>query len=206
MKKTALLMAILPTLAQGATLADAMAAFAEGRSGDAAAMFHELAVAENPKAQFNLALLYFKGAGVPENHGRAFEWAWRAKLHGLVEAEALLAQIGASLSQEAQNALADKLKSELMPRAFEADTRAMLAIAVIERELRPEADFVEAYVWNSLAVALGRTEAVELRNASLALIEDDERLSAQEKATQKLDELCAVLGAKLSVCSIFSNS
>lgn len=206
MKQAALILALVPTLAQGATLSDAMKAFAEGHAGEAAAMFHELAVADNPRAQFNLALLYFKGAGVPENHGRAFEWAWRAKLRGLVEAETLLSQLGATLPEDTQNELAEKLKSELMARAYEADTRAMLAIALIESELRPEPDFVETYVWNSIAVALGRDEATGERNSSFALIDPEERLEAQERATQKLNELCAVIGAKLAVCSIFSNS
>ena len=53
--------------------AQAIAAYKAGDAGGAAALFHKLALAGDADAQFNLALLYWQGEGIPQNRREALE-------------------------------------------------------------------------------------------------------------------------------------
>lgn len=203
MRTLALILALAPALPQAATLSDAMQAYAEGRAGEAAAQFYTLAQTGNARAQFNLALLFYSGAGVPENHSRAFEWAWRAKLHGLAEAGSLLTKIGDDIPDEVRDELADRLREELLLEVHAANTRAIIAVAIIENELRAEPDLIEVYVWYSLAVALGHAGAEPLRDKTFAGLASEDRIAAQEASIDRLGALCSQTSKALPVCSIF---
>ena len=75
-----------------ASLARAYDALRQGQAAEAARLYRDLAEQGVPEAQFNLALLYFDGQGLPQNHAETLYWAWRARLSGRGEALALLAR------------------------------------------------------------------------------------------------------------------
>lgn len=45
------------------------------------AEFYELATEEHASAQVNLAIMFAKGQGVPQNDAHALYWAWRARFY-----------------------------------------------------------------------------------------------------------------------------
>ena len=83
----------------------AVAAYRAGDVGAAFAQFLILARAEMPQAQFNLALLYRQGEGVPQNRREALYWAWRARIGGVAQAGALVSDLLADVSADQRDRL-----------------------------------------------------------------------------------------------------
>ena len=133
----------------------AIAAFRAGDAGRAAVLFKTLAEAGEAEAQFNLALLYAEGAGLPQNPREALYWAWRAQIAGIPRAEALSQRLTAALPDEARADLAERLERVLAPGIAAGDARAMFGLARVLLQLRPEPDAKRAYEWLAIAAALG---------------------------------------------------
>lgn len=168
--------------AQADPFAEALAHADAGRHGLAAAGFHALAVTGDAEAQFNLALLFATGQGLPQNAEEAALWAWRARLAGLEQAGPLAARLMDALPQERRGRLAARLEATLVPDAERGDGAAMLALAAVIALVRPEPDLVAAYGWQSIAAATDTPGAVVARNETFARIEPNARPEAQDHA------------------------
>jgi TPR repeat protein len=68
-------------------LKQAQRAFRDGDHAGAAAIFQPLARQGNPIAQFNLAVMYDDGIGLPQNLALALTWYERAAEAGLVDGQ-----------------------------------------------------------------------------------------------------------------------
>lgn len=188
----ALLAAPLPAMAaQGAQGTEqAIAALRAGDAPRAATIFLELARAGDAEAQFNLALLYLDGTGVPQNDRESLYWGWRARLSGVPNATALLARLMPSVTPELRAETADRITADLQPRIDAGEGRAMLERSVVLSDLLPEPDLQGAYVWQALSAALGTPNAGPARDATLARIAPEDRLAAQDAALAMLATLC----------------
>src|SRR3989338_11657329 len=81
----------------GPTFGEAVAAYRAGDAGAAFAQFLILARQDMPQAQFNLALLFRAGEGVPQNRREALYWAWRARVGGVTPAGGLVGVLVSTL-------------------------------------------------------------------------------------------------------------
>lgn len=183
----------LPAQAQVAEAPEFSRAIAAARAGDtasAAALFLPLARAGNPQAQFNLALLFYDGRGLPQNHAEALYWAWRARLSGRPEAQALIARMADAATPDLRNTLAARITTDLDPRVKAGQGRAMLELSFVLLDILPEPDLVSAYVWQALAAAFETPNAVGARNATFARLAPEDRPKAQAQAMDQLKTLC----------------
>lgn len=176
--------------AQADTMATALDAYAHGRTAEAARIYGDLAAHGNRHAQFNFALMFYAGEGVPQSYGDAFSWAWRAKLQGVIEAETLLARVAPYVSNDDRTRLMQELSDELAPAVADGDIRAVLGMSLIVSELAPRPDPVQHYAWLSMAVVLGEGGAIPLRDAVLAGLNDRDRLRAQSAARSAFAAWC----------------
>lgn len=188
----ALLATPLPALAaQGDDGTEqAIAALRAGDAPRAATIFLDLARAGDADAQFNLALLYFDGTGVPQNDREALYWGWRARLSGVPNALLLLSRLDPVATPELRAQTADRIAADLQPRIDAGEGRAMLERSVLLSDLLPEPDLQGAYVWQALSAALGTPNAGPARDATLARIDPKDRLAAQDAAIAMLATLC----------------
>lgn len=193
------------TYVLGASLQDALASYAVGDVTSAASIYGDLAARGNQYAQFNMALLFYAGEGVPQNYVEAYSWAWRAKLQGVVEAEALIKLLEGSISNEARSALAHTLMEEQSQKIRSGDGRAMLARAMIQSELLPNPDAIQSYVWQSMAVAVGITEATSFRDETFATLSTQNKLLAQQEAHNTFRDWCSNATKAAPSCTIISN-
>lgn len=73
--------------AQADVLKDARNAYRHGQYEDAVAILLPMAEQGNPVAQFNVAVMYDDGIGLPQNFPLALRWYKRAAEAGLVDAQ-----------------------------------------------------------------------------------------------------------------------
>lgn len=174
-----------------ASLARAYDALRQGQAAEAARLYRDLAEQGVPEAQFNLALLYFDGQGLPQNHAETLYWAWRARLSGRGEALALLARTADLATPDLRATLAERLAADLQPRIEAGEGRAMLELAGVYLEVQPEPDPVQGFVWQALAAALGVPGAGAARDLTAAALPAEDRLKAEAAAAEQLATLCA---------------
>jgi hypothetical protein len=182
-----------PTLAtqvMGQDLASALAELRAGRAPEGANILLALARAGEAEAQFNLALLYSQGLGVPQNTREALYWAWRARLSGIAPANALIQRLAEAATSDLRTELVTRITSDLEPRIVAGDGRAMLEQSVLLQDLLPKPDLAAAYAWQALSAALGTPAAAAARDATLMQIPAKDRLAAQDAAVAKLRDLC----------------
>lgn len=184
-----------------ADLATAIAALRGGDAPQAALILQDLAGQGQADAMFNLALLYFDGTGVPQNHREALYWGWRARLAGIPAAPALLARMADAATPELRLDLAARINADLDPRIAAGEGRAMLERSALLLDLLPEPDLQGAYVWQALSAALGTPNAAPAREATFARIDPKDRLAAQDATLATLTTLCTGAMAAHPLCA-----
>ncbi|MBC2834798.1 sel1 repeat family protein [Paragemmobacter straminiformis] len=180
------------TAAQAApsTFARAIAAARAGDTATAAALFLPLARSGDAVAQFNLALLYYDGRGLPQNHAEALYWAWRARLAGRTEALALITRMADAATPDLRSAIATRIEADLHPRVTAGEGRAMLELSFVLTDILPEPDLTGAYVWQALSAAFETPNAIRARDATFARLDPKDRPAAQQRALETLKSLC----------------
>ncbi len=179
-----------PAAAESPAFSQAIAAARAGDTGTAAALFLPLATSGDAAAQFNLALLYYDGRGLPQNHAEALYWAWRARLAGRPEAAALIARMADAATPELRQSIATRIEADLRPRVTAGEGRAMLELSFVLTDILPEPDLAGAYVWQALSAALETPNAVQARDKTFARLAPEDRSAAQQRAMDTLRSLC----------------
>lgn len=182
-------------------LAPAIDALRAGNAPEAAAIFRGLARAGNGEAQFNIALLYSEGFGVPQNVRESLYWGWRARLSGIPAATALLARLEGQVTTDLRDETAARINADLEPRIAAGEGRAMLERSVVLSDLLAEPDLQGAYVWQALSAALGTPAAAAARDATLEKIDPKDRLAAQQAALEQLATLCRGTMQGQTICT-----
>jgi len=185
----------------GTDTAAAIAALRAGNAPEAAAIFHGLAQAGDGDAQFNLALLYLEGIGVPQNARESLYWGWRARLSGIPAAPALLARLAGQVTPDLRVETAARINADLDPRIAAGEGRAMLERSVLLSDLLPEPDLQGSYVWQALSAALGTPAAAAARDATLERIDPKDRLAVQQAAIDQLAALCQGAMQGQTICA-----
>jgi len=166
-----------------------------GQGAAAVAMFRQLARADDSAAQVNLAVMQARGQGVPLDEAAAAYWAWRARLAGEGRAAALSDHLMTRLTEEAREALAERLLQDLTARAEAGEMRALLGLGRVETEIRNPARPQEAALWFTLAAAFDLRHALALRDMAMRDLEPAQRLSVQARAGAEFARWCTVLAA-----------
>ncbi len=197
--------AILGSSAGSAGLQDALDLYAGGDIAGAAAIYGDLAQEGDARAQFNLALMFYVGQGVPQSYYDAYVWAWRAKLKGVAQAQILIDRVENGISRDERIALADTLMGDLSEGIANGDARAMLAMSVIQSDLLPKPDMIQTYVWQSMSVAIGLSEAETLRDATFDQLSDRDKVRAQTAARDTFSQWCGEVSAANASCRVFQS-
>lgn len=117
------------------------------------------------EAQFNLALFYYHGIGVPQNFEYALRWANLSALQGFKKASSARPPIMEKLQPDTVQAAMTWVRQRLTNAAEDGDN---IALVMLSNSFATEFGFgdpKESYYWASLAVASGRTEAKRRRDA-----------------------------------------
>ncbi len=169
---------------------DALAAYREGRTGHAAALFHQLALTGDGQAQYNLAVLFRVGQGLPRSDREALYWAWRARLSGVAQADRLQGLVSADLPAAERGPLVARLMEDLRPGLAAGDPAALLGAAALQGELADPPNLPEVWFWQALAATLGVPGADVLRDATAAQMPDADRAGLQDGFLLRFGDWC----------------
>jgi len=180
----------------------AVEAYAAGDTSRAAVLFADLARAGDPDAQFNLALIYHSGEGVPRNDREALYWAWRARIEGLPAAEPLIRMLTEQGAPGLGPSIAPRLLTDLQDALKAGHGHAMLGAALVMAQLSDPPDPEGAYLWQSLAAALGEPGAASARDETLAALPPESWADLEDRAMKKFGEWCATAIAPPMACKL----
>jgi TPR repeat protein len=182
------LIAILPgpVLAQidtsTATFNEAVQAVKNKNYRHAVKLFSLQAENNQHDAQYNLALLMQAGKGTPQDFATALTWSWTAQLGGIEAAEELSGELTGYLPEgiieEVRKAVAARIKS----RIDEGDPAAIPQFATYHLVMLEEPDYETAYVWFSIATALGLEGAMVARDEARENVDGEKIVELQRKA------------------------
>ncbi len=157
-------------------------AFQDGDYVDAAVRFGNLAVNGNAAAQYNYAMLVYKGVGAPSDFEEAWYWSWMARLAGIEKAVELTDQIAGELGLEHEETLLRRLRSKFEKDALQGDATALSNMAIFLIEAQTDPDLAECYVWALVAQAVGRTDVQHIVKKANDELELSVKIDSQKKA------------------------
>ena len=157
-------------------------AFQEGDYVDAAVRFGNLAANGNAAAQYNYAMLIYKGVGAPSDFEEAWYWSWMARLAGIEKAIELTDQIAAELGVEHEETLLRRLRNTFEKDALNGDATALSNMAIFLTEAQSDPDLAECYVWALVAQALGQTDVQHIVKKANDELELSVKIDSQKKA------------------------
>jgi len=157
-------------------------AFQDGDYVDAAVRFGNLAVNGNAAAQYNYAMLVYKGVGAPSDFEEAWYWSWMARLAGIEKAVELTGQIAGELGLEHEETLLRRLRNTFEKDALRGDATALSNMAIFLTEAQTDPDLAEGYVWALVAQALGRTDVQHIVKKANDYLELSVKIESQKKS------------------------
>ena len=152
-------------------------------------IFSELAETGVPEAQYNLALLYSNGLGVPKNYKLTLYWSWQSHLNGHVAA---LERVNATydlINEDLREKVAQLVIDELLESAQAGDKKAPLKLGKTYLGLFVEAQNQPAYLWLSISQAYGDDAASKLLDTAATQLTLEEILVQQEAAQKTFEEI-----------------
>ena len=152
-------------------------------------IFSSLAELGIPEAQFNLALLYSNGLGVPKNFKLALYWSWQAHLNNHDTAIDRVNKTYDLINEDLRNSVAQTIIEELVASAQAGDKEAPLKLGKTYLGLFVEAQNLPAYLWLSISQAYGEERASALLEEATSQMTLEEVLAQQEEAQKSFDEI-----------------
>ena len=146
-------------------------------------LFETAAHRSEYEAQYNLAYLLRHGKGRPQNYTDALYWVLLAQLGGIELAEELAEEIEDRLTEKQLEPVLAKVEDHLESRVETGDFEAIPQLAYYHHALLPEANYEQAYLWYSIAVALNLPEMTERRDEMENEVEPEQIAVLQVKTT-----------------------
>ena len=155
-------------------------------------IFSTLADQGIPEAQFNLALLYSNGLGVPKNYRLALYWSWQAHLNDHETAINRVNIIYDLIDEKLRNSVAQTIIDEMLLIAQSGDKAAPLKLGQTHLGLFVEAQNKPAYLWLSISQAYGEERANELLEEAASQMTLEEVLAQQEEAQKVFENIIKI--------------
>ena len=133
-------------------------------------------------AQYNLALLLEAGKGAPQDFVSALDWAWSAQLGGITDAEELADGLADILPEGAIAAVRKSVATRLQARIDAGDAAAIPQFAAYQLTMLEEPNYETAYIWYSIAAALGLKGTLQARDDARENVEDERIIELQAEA------------------------
>ena len=145
-------------------------------------LFLNQAEANQHDAQYNLAVLLKAGKGAPQDFLKSLNWAWAAHLGGIEAAEDISDELLDLLPEKSIEAARDSVAKRLRTRISNGEKPAVMQFARFHAEIREEADYERAYIWYSIAAAIGLDGAFEGRDKTRGYVDPEKIVELQAEA------------------------
>ncbi|MDJ0514140.1 MAG: tetratricopeptide repeat protein [Methyloceanibacter sp.] len=163
---------------------DGVKAVQKGDFATAVKIWTPLAEKGSRAAQFNLAVIYDDGMGIPEDNAEAAKWYRKAAENGFPQAQLFLGNMyveGEGVPEDNEEGLKWFRKAAKDKSAIGADAQARIG-RIYERGIGVEKDDVTAYVWFSVAAANGSDEATLETQSVVKRLTSSQLAEAQQRS------------------------
>ena len=147
-------------------------------------LFRSLADNDFADAQFNAALLIKAGMGQPRNFSEAYFWAVLSDLGGETRAQSLVLQLANVLPIEEVEANHNRILDRLAKQLANGNTRAIIKFARLHFEFLTEPHYETAYIWYSIAQAIGIKGGFEGSTDVSNYLDTSGLIAAQNKSVE----------------------
>lgn len=180
----ALVIATMATELLAQDFDDGVKAVQKGDFATAVKIWTPLAEKGSRAAQFNLAVIYDDGMGIPEDNAEAAKWYRKAAENGFPQAQLMLGVMyveGEGVSEDTEEALKWLLEAAKHKNGIGADAQARIG-RIYERGIGVEKDDLTAYVWFSVAAANGSDEAAWEMQSVVKRLTSSQLAEAQQRS------------------------
>ncbi len=160
----------------------------EGRYSDAVSIFEELAKNDEYDAQYNLAFLISTGKGITKNYSEALFWAYLSYLGKIEKAEDLAEDLKDVVPEKVLKDVREKVLKHLLERFEDSDRAVLTELGDFYLLVLDEQDFENAYIWYSVASALGVENSGEIRDKVEKELEPDTIIKMQDASRKRYKE------------------
>ena len=174
------------TKQENAAFKEAVQAVKDKNYTHAIALFEEQAKLPRHDAQYNLAVLLNAGKGRPRNYADALYWSWQAQLGNIEDAEDLADDIVDLLPPKVADEVRSRVEKHCNPnwsQWYIGDT----TICQFSPRNSSWAWYGNAYIWHSIATALGLAGSSNARDDAESQLDSKDLVTLQTK-TQELFE------------------
>ena len=147
-------------------------------------LFKTLAEDDIGDAQFNAALLIKAGMGQPRNYSEAYYWAVLSDLGGEPRAETLVSELAGILPAEDIDSNHSRILDRLTKQLSDGTSQAIIKFARLHFEFLTEPDYETAYIWYSIAQAMGIKGGFEGSRDVAGYLESVDLIAAQNKSVE----------------------
>jgi len=147
-------------------------------------LFKTLAEDDISDAQFNAALLIKAGMGQPRNYSEAYYWAVLSDLGGEPRAETLVSELAGILPAEDIDSNHSRILDRLTKQLSDGTSQAIIKFARLHFEFLTEPDYETAYIWYSIAQAMGIKGGFEGSRDVAEYLESVDLIAAQNKSVE----------------------
>tara|TARA_B100000242_G_scaffold182214_1_gene130796 strand:+ start:263 stop:922 length:660 start_codon:yes stop_codon:yes gene_type:complete len=160
----------------------------ERRYSDAVSIFEELAKNDEYDAQYNLAFLISTGKGITKNYSEALFWAYLSYLGKIEKAEDLAEDLKDVVPEKELKDVREKVLKHLLERFENSDRAVLTELGDFYLLVLDEQDFENAYIWYSVASALGVENSGEIRDKVEKELEPDTIIKMQAASRKRYKE------------------
>lgn len=164
------------------TFMEAVEAAKAGNYDQAFKLFELQAEAAQHDAQFNLALMLKTGRGTPQHYADALMWAWLSHLGGIEKGKPLADEILDVLPEATIEEVRQNIAANLKARIDKGDKAAVMQYARHFMEILAEEDYEQAYLWYSIAAAIGSEGGQEARDLVAENLDAEVMITLQDEA------------------------
>jgi len=164
------------------TFMEAVEAAKAGHYDQGFKLFELQAEAAQHDAQFNLALMLKTGRGTPQHYADALMWAWLSHLGGIEKGKPLADEILDVLPEATIEEVRQNIAANLKARIDKGDKAAVMQYARHFMEILAEEDYEQAYLWYSIAAAIGSEGGQEARDLVAENLDAEVMITLQDEA------------------------
>jgi len=160
----------------------------EKRYAKAVSIFEKLARNNEHDAQYNLAFLISAGKGITKNYSEALFWAFLSHLGKIEKAEDLTEDLKDIVPEKVLKDVREKVLKHLLVRFDNRDREVLTELGDFYLLVLDEQDFENAYIWYSVASALGVENSGEIRDKVEKELEPDTIIKMQAASRKRYKE------------------
>ena len=159
----------------------------EKKYADAVSIFEELARNDEHDAQYNLAYLINSGKGTTKNYSEALFWAFLSKLGNIEKAEELTEDLVKIVPEKVLKEVREKVLQHLLARFDNKEKAVLTQLGDFYLLVLDEQDFENAYLWYSVASALGVENSGDIRDKVEKELEPDTIIKIQAASRERYE-------------------